>query len=127
MPPRFPPLVPREHINNLPPMTQEDLNVARKEFPDEKLASRALEKYAKKHWIEGRYFWKDNFRYVCGSGMWTFQSKFAKCLELFEGATYLFGQLQIFNTLQLRFLGTKGRRTPSGEHTMLLKILRHWP
>ncbi|THV44754.1 hypothetical protein BGAL_0584g00030 [Botrytis galanthina] len=67
MPPRFPPRVPREHINNLPPMTQEDLDAARKEFPDEKLASRALEKYAKKHWIEGRYFWKDNFRYVCGS------------------------------------------------------------
>ncbi|TEY71738.1 hypothetical protein BOTCAL_0087g00050 [Botryotinia calthae] len=67
MPPRFPPRVPREHINNLPPMTQDDLDAARKEFPDEKLASRALEKYAKKHWIEGRYFWKDGFRYVCGS------------------------------------------------------------
>ncbi|TGO52431.1 hypothetical protein BCON_0141g00020 [Botryotinia convoluta] len=45
MPPRFPPRVPREHINNLPPMTQDDLDAARKEFPDEKLASRALEKY----------------------------------------------------------------------------------
>ncbi|TGO33236.1 hypothetical protein BHYA_0258g00030 [Botrytis hyacinthi] len=67
MPPRFPLRVPRQHINNLPPMTQDDLNAARKEFPDEKLPSRALEKYAKKHWIEGRYFWKDNFRYVCGS------------------------------------------------------------
>ncbi|TGO67882.1 hypothetical protein BOTNAR_0034g00420 [Botryotinia narcissicola] len=67
MPPRFPPRVPREHINNLPPMNQDDLDAARKEFPEEKLPSRALEKYAKKHWIEGRYFWKDNFRYVCGS------------------------------------------------------------
>ncbi|KAM0192143.1 hypothetical protein ACHAPC_001984 [Botrytis cinerea] len=67
MPPRFPPRVPREHINNLPPMTQDDLDTARKEFPDEKLASCALEKYAKKHWIEGHYFWKDGFRYVCGS------------------------------------------------------------
>ncbi|KAF7891648.1 hypothetical protein EAF00_007950 [Botryotinia globosa] len=67
MPQRFPPRVPREHINNLPPMTQDDLDTARKEFPEEKLASRALEKYAKKHWIEGRYFWKDGFRYVCGS------------------------------------------------------------
>ncbi|KAK6598810.1 hypothetical protein H4I96_08014 [Botrytis cinerea] len=43
MPPRFPPRVPREHINNLPPMTQDDLDTARKEFPDEKLASCALE------------------------------------------------------------------------------------
>ncbi|KAF5870321.1 uncharacterized protein Bfra_009705 [Botrytis fragariae] len=67
MPPRFPPRVPREHINNLPPMTQDDLDAARKEFPEERLPSRALEKYAKKHWIEGRYFWKDNFRYVCGA------------------------------------------------------------
>ncbi|TGO21888.1 hypothetical protein BPAE_0195g00150 [Botrytis paeoniae] len=67
MPPRFPPRVPREHINNLPPMTQDDLDAARKEFPEEKLASRSLEKYAKKHWIKDRYFWKDGFRYVCGS------------------------------------------------------------
>ncbi|KAF7911948.1 hypothetical protein BELL_0602g00010 [Botrytis elliptica] len=67
MPPRFPPRIPREHINNLPPMTQDDLDAARKEFPEEKLPSRALEKYARKHWIEGRYFWKDNFRHVCGS------------------------------------------------------------
>ncbi|KAF7950473.1 hypothetical protein EAE96_007757 [Botrytis aclada] len=66
MPPRFPPRVPRQHINNLPPMTQDDLDAARKKFPDEELASRALEKYAKKHWIEGRYFWKHGFRFVCG-------------------------------------------------------------
>lgn len=127
MPQRFPPRVPREHINNLPPMTQDDLDTARKEFPDEKLASCALEKYAKKHWIEGRYFWKDGFRYVCGSGMLTFQSMFTKNLGLFEGATYLFGQSQIFDTLQPSFLDSRGKIavTPEREHTMLPKILRH--
>lgn len=50
-------------------MTQDDLEAARAEFPEEKLASRALEKYARRYWIEGRYFWKDGFRYVCGPGM----------------------------------------------------------
>lgn len=74
MAPRFPVRVPRDHIDNLPPMNQDDLDAARKEFPDEILPSRALEKYAREHWIQGRYFWKDGFRYVCGSGMFIFQS-----------------------------------------------------
>ncbi|KAI9645147.1 hypothetical protein NHQ30_005881 [Ciborinia camelliae] len=69
MPLRFPPRVPREYIHNLTPMTQDELDAARMEFPEEKLASRALEKYARKYRVEGRYFWKDGFRYVCGPAM----------------------------------------------------------
>ncbi|KAM0130979.1 hypothetical protein ACHAO1_007572 [Botrytis cinerea] len=51
------------------PYTPEDLAFARLQFPEEKLASRALEKYARTNWRgrgNNRWFWKDNHRYACG-------------------------------------------------------------
>lgn len=54
------------------PYTPEDLAFARLQFPEEKLASRTLEKYARANWhggVSNRWFWKDNHRYTCGEGM----------------------------------------------------------
>ncbi|TGO67883.1 hypothetical protein BOTNAR_0034g00430 [Botryotinia narcissicola] len=51
------------------PYTPEDLVEARREFPEEKLPSRALEKFAHAHWLgssSNKWFWKDNCRYTCG-------------------------------------------------------------
>ncbi|TEY71737.1 hypothetical protein BOTCAL_0087g00040 [Botryotinia calthae] len=51
------------------PYTPEDLEQARRQFPEEKLASRALEKYAYANCYgrsSNRWFWKDNHSYTCG-------------------------------------------------------------
>lgn len=54
------------------PYTPDDLVEARRLFPEEKLPSRALEKFAHARWLgtsSNRWFWKDNCRYTCGDGM----------------------------------------------------------
>ncbi|EMR87342.1 hypothetical protein BcDW1_3976 [Botrytis cinerea BcDW1] len=51
------------------PYTPEDLEKARRQFPEEKLASRALEKLAYANWCgssSNKWFWKNNYRYTCG-------------------------------------------------------------
>ncbi|TGO52430.1 hypothetical protein BCON_0141g00010 [Botryotinia convoluta] len=51
------------------PYTPEDLVEARRQFPGEKLASRALEKFSHANWqgwSSNRWFWKDDCRYTCG-------------------------------------------------------------
>ncbi|KAF7854560.1 hypothetical protein EAF04_010369 [Stromatinia cepivora] len=50
------------------PFTQQDLDEARSLYPEEKLASRALERFAQGNWDKhgDKFFWKDNERYICG-------------------------------------------------------------
>ncbi|KAI9645146.1 hypothetical protein NHQ30_005880 [Ciborinia camelliae] len=61
---------PAEH--HIQPFTPEDLELARNQFPDEKLASRALEKFARANWSSypDKWFWKDNYRMICGKDVW---------------------------------------------------------
>ncbi|KAF7881350.1 uncharacterized protein EAF01_011861 [Botrytis porri] len=69
------------------PYTPEDLEVARRQFPEEKLASRALENYARDNWegfSSNRWFWKDNCRYTCGNDInynqiWMPRTKEVRC------------------------------------------------
>ncbi|KAB8294220.1 hypothetical protein EYC80_009653 [Monilinia laxa] len=66
------------------PFTPQDLEYARKEFPNEKLASRALEKWARdREWRDSRkWFWKDNYRYMCGSDAWYYDKKLLRCKKV---------------------------------------------
>ncbi|KAF5870322.1 uncharacterized protein Bfra_009706 [Botrytis fragariae] len=69
------------------PYTPEDLVKARRRFPEEKLASRALEKFARANWegsSSNRWFWKDNCRYTCGDDIiynqiWVPRTKEVRC------------------------------------------------
>ncbi|KAF7911949.1 hypothetical protein BELL_0602g00020 [Botrytis elliptica] len=77
------------------PYTPEDLVQARRENPKEKLASRALEKYAHANWngsASNKWFWKNNCRYTCGDDIiynqiWVPRTKEVRCP--YNGKKYL--------------------------------------